>query len=241
MITIAVVNESMVVTNTEARHAVAAVRKQVTRDFAPLWGVAARVRFFPDAETVPLDAWVVAILDDSDQAGALGYHDVTPAGLPVAKVFAKVDLALGLSWTITLSHEVLEMLGDAYCDLCVQVRVGPPALFLAYENCDAPEGDQFGYQIGDVWVSDFVTKSWFSAKGHKPYDFCGHLAHPLSLLAGGYASWWSQDKGWTQAFAEAEPGHKSRQVRARRIPHRVRGRKVNQITIPPGRITEYLS
>ena len=51
-------------------------------------------------------------MDDSDQAGALGYHDLTSAGLPMGKVFARTDLQNNLSWTVTVSHELLEILGD---------------------------------------------------------------------------------------------------------------------------------
>ena len=36
------------------------------------------------------------VLDTSDQAGALGYHDVTPQGLPLGKVFAKTGTLPGV-------------------------------------------------------------------------------------------------------------------------------------------------
>jgi len=39
--------------------------------------------------------WWVVVLDNSDQAGALGYHDLTSAGLPISKVFAGTDKQYG--------------------------------------------------------------------------------------------------------------------------------------------------
>jgi len=41
-----------------------------------------------------------------------GHHDLTPDGLPVGKSFAGTDKHFGHSWTVTASHELLEMLAD---------------------------------------------------------------------------------------------------------------------------------
>ena len=56
--------------------------------------------------------------DNPDQAGALGYHEITSQGTPLGKVFAKLDLQSGASWTVTLSHELLEMLADPWINWC---------------------------------------------------------------------------------------------------------------------------
>jgi hypothetical protein len=44
-------------------------------------------------------------------------HDTTPDGLPLGKVFAGTDKAFGTQWTVTASHELLEMLGDPAINL----------------------------------------------------------------------------------------------------------------------------
>jgi hypothetical protein len=36
------------------------------------------------------DSWWLVFLDNSDQAGALAYHDLTNEGLPLSKVFVKL-------------------------------------------------------------------------------------------------------------------------------------------------------
>jgi hypothetical protein len=92
--------------------AVAAVQIQVHRDFAQVWKIDANLGFVPTGQKAPTDSWWVVVLDYSDLGGALGYHDLTSAGLPMGKVFAATDKANGLSWTVTLSHEILEMLVD---------------------------------------------------------------------------------------------------------------------------------
>ena len=76
----------------------------------PIWGVDADLVFVPLGEKPPKGDWWVVILDDSDEGGALGYHDVTDEGLPLGKVFAGTDILYGISWTVTASHEILEML-----------------------------------------------------------------------------------------------------------------------------------
>src|SRR5437764_113986 len=100
-IPIAIINESSVVSDADAQAATDALQIQVTRDFAPVWGVNAQLTFFPTGSTPPKGSWWLVLLDNSDQAGALGYHDVTSDGLPLGKVFAATDLQYNLKWTVT--------------------------------------------------------------------------------------------------------------------------------------------
>jgi hypothetical protein len=39
-----------------------------------------KVAFLPKAPHAPAGAWVLAVLENPDQAGALGYHSVDAAG-----------------------------------------------------------------------------------------------------------------------------------------------------------------
>ena len=202
MTSIAVLNVSTVLTDAEVSAALPALQKQISRDFAPFWGVDANLHFFSKGEAVPGGAWQVVIGDSSDQVGALGYHDLTPDGLPLGKVFAKTDLDLGQKWTVTASHELLEMLGDP--DINLTVLQGN--LLYAYEVCDACEADQYGYEIDGVTVSDFVFPSWFETfRTSGPFDFQKKITAPLQLLSGGYIGVMDLAKlhqGWTQLTAE---------------------------------------
>jgi hypothetical protein len=116
-IQVSVINASTVLTDSDVQAVVPALQTQVHRDFAPAWGVDADLTFVGSGATPPSGTWWLSILDNSDQAGALGYHDLTPDGLPLGKVFAGSDLQLGFKWTVTASHELLEMLGDPDIDL----------------------------------------------------------------------------------------------------------------------------
>jgi len=54
-------------------------------------------------------SWWLVFLDDSDQADALAYHDLTEDGLPISKVFVKTILADNASVSVGATHELCEM------------------------------------------------------------------------------------------------------------------------------------
>src|SRR6185369_2497284 len=148
---------STVLSDADVRKALPDLQTQIHRDFAPAWGIDADLQFIDPGQKIPNGAWVVGIFDTSDQANALGYHDVTNDGLPVGKVFAKSDLDAHLSWTVTASHELLEMLADPDINLTVfTLNEFNSARLIAYEVCDPCEADADGYKIGHTLVSDFV-------------------------------------------------------------------------------------
>lgn len=206
-IEISVINSSTVLTDNEVSNVVPVLQKQVTQDFYPVWGVDAHLTFVASGDDPAPGSWWLTILDDSDQANALGYHDITNEGLPLGKVFAGSDLKFGSSWTITASHELLEMLADPDINLTAFVQTSNTAGTLyAYEVCDACEGDQFGYKIDGVDVSDFVYPSWFESfrKGHTQFDHRKHIHKPFHLLKDGYIGVFdvSSGSGWHSIMAE---------------------------------------
>jgi hypothetical protein len=209
-IQISVINASTVLTDDQASAAVPALQTQVHRDFAPVWGVDADLTFVPAGSTPAKGSWWLAILDNSDQAGALGYHDLTNEGLPLGKVFAGTDLQYNQVWTVTASHELLEMLGDPDINLSVLVQnQDGSGLLYAYEVCDACEADSLGYRINGTLVSDFVYPSWFESfrtTGSTQFDYASAIQSPFQLVAGGYIGVFNitAGTGWTQLTAKKE-------------------------------------
>ncbi len=205
---LAIINQSTVVSDTAVKIAMLALQQQVSWHFAPVWKVDASLGFMPKGVTPPTDAWWVVILDNSDQAGALGYHDLTPQGLPLAKVFAKTDAQYGLKWTITASHEITEMLADPFISegVIYQPSTNNGYVF-AREVGDPVENDALGYQINGVWVSDFVFPAWFQPGLPGPWDYMKHCTGPLQLTRGGYISFMHNNFQWHQATAQHAPGY----------------------------------
>jgi hypothetical protein len=208
-IQVSVFNQSTVLKEAEVAKAVAALKKQLARDFDPIWGVFADVDYFT-VKDVPAKTWQLGIFDNSDQAGALGYHDLTENGLPFGKAFAKTDLDYKSSWTVTVSHELLEMLVDPDVNLTASAPLDRTLRFYAYEVCDACEADKFGYQIDGTLVSDFVYPAWFEYF-RKPkstqFDYQKKITAPFQLLSGGYIGTLDLDAGigWSQINAEHTP------------------------------------
>ena len=207
-IQIAVINASSLLADTDITAALPALQTQITRDFAPVWGIDATLRFVPKGQSPLPTEWWLTVIDDPDHANSLGYHDLTPQGLPIGKIFARTIATYKESWTVTASHELLEMLADPNINLTV-LEDGPKGggRLYAYEVCDACEGDAFGYAIDGVLVSDFVYPAWFETfqpAGTK-FDFSGKITAPLQLLSGGYISVYDIQgpANWTQLTAEA--------------------------------------
>jgi hypothetical protein len=200
-------NFTTMVSDSDIKRYMAALQIQVTRDFAPLYGSNMVLRFAPTSEALHEKEWLLGIYNDADQAGALGYHDLTAGGTPLGKVFAKTTYADGGLLSVVISHELLEMGADPWINLTALDPV--TNRLYAYEVCDAVEADDLGYDINSVRVSDFVKPHFFT-RNRKPllgelYSFNGKLAKPFSLDPGGYLSYIDLDnasEGWQQVTAD---------------------------------------
>lgn len=183
---IAISNESTVLSDAQLQAVIPALQKQVTNDFRAFYSIDATLEWLPHGAALTPGWWQIVVLDDPDQAGALGYHELSSQGTPLGKVFAKLGIENKSSWTITISHELLEMLGDPDINLCAQSDDGR---IFAYEVCDPVEADNLGYFIDDVLVSDFVTPKWFqpSAFG-SVYSFKENIKGPYQIAIDGYIS-----------------------------------------------------
>ncbi len=214
------INLSTSLSQASAQQIVSALAIQVAQDFAPAWGRNALLYLAPAGQKVPTPGyWTIGFFDNSDQAGALGYHDITAEGLPLGKIFVETTLSAGDLVSVTASHETLEMLADPDINLTAEFDdpMGAPAKFYAYEVCDACEDDGFGYLINGVTVSDFVFPAYFeqfqSTNPGAQFDHRKHVSEPFSILSGGYMGVLDLSNlgaGWQQVTADLAPNPKSR-------------------------------
>ena len=152
-------------------HVAAALQKQATRDLAPLWGISATVVAFPSLRNVPVGYWPVVIVDDVQ--GAAGYHQDNH-GRPYALV------EYSASWSLTASHEVLEMLVDPFGHRTAAGRSPKPGqgqVEFLVEACDPCEAPSLAYTIDGVLVSDFITPRFYDPRqtSGARYSFGGHI------------------------------------------------------------------
>jgi hypothetical protein len=208
MITIAVINESTAISDADVERMIPAFETQWNRDLRPLWALEeSKFLFVSKADQVPAGAWWLVWLNDSDQADALAYHDLTDEGLPMSKVFVKTILGDGASLSVAATHEICEMAVDPTLNLAAQDQAGT---FWAYEISDPVESDHYGYEIDGVTVTDFVLPSWFGFKSSSPpFDFRRHCTDAFQVLSGGYAQKFLSDEGWIQVSSKKATSHRA--------------------------------
>jgi hypothetical protein len=180
--TIACINQATVDLGVDFDALIAALQKFVDEKFAPIWGTHATLQ--KAADFIP-GAWAMLFIDTADQAGVLGFHDLTPDGLPVSKVFVKTTIDAGQKVSVTACHEVAEMLVDPAINLWAEASGG--RLF-AYEMSDAVEEEEF--DIDGIAMSDFVFPAYFEgfrAPGSTQFDFLGKISQPFQILPRGYS------------------------------------------------------
>jgi hypothetical protein len=178
----------------------AALQKQVTRDFAPVWGQHATIAAFPPGP-IPPGYWTITVKKNLD--GELGYHHREHRE-PAAVVVHTRD------WALTASHELLEMLADPWGSRLIVAddpRGTNARVRVLVEACDPCE--EFTYSVDGIELSDFVLPSYYGphrwrGSGKSPaaaraYSFTGAITEPLSIARGGYLSfvdtkgvWWQQ-------------------------------------------------
>ncbi len=199
-IPITIVNECTVTLPFALPELLTALQTQVDRDYLPIWGGGPYTLGM--AEAIPAGQWGLVLLDDADQADALGYHELTADGFPIGIVFVRTTLRDGENPTVTASHELLEMLADPSID---QTATDLKGRVWALEICDWVE--ETTYPQGSIMLSNFQTPMAFRLPAVRTvgtraaglYDFLGHCNKPFEILTGGYASIMI-DGQWMQIF-----------------------------------------
>jgi len=184
---IALVSQTDSVSLAQLTLASAAIQKQVARDLRPIWNITATVDAFATLKDVPLGYWPV-VLQDEIKFNAQGIHLNKKNGDP----FALVEVST--NWSLTTSHECLEMLVDPSGNRTVasnSVKPGQGRVNYLVEVCDPSESAKFAYTVNGVLVSDFYTPEFFdpvTSSGVR-YSFVGAVKQPKQVLDGGYLSW----------------------------------------------------
>jgi len=219
---IALMNELTAISDADVQKMLPAFDQQWNKDLAPIWGVdPASFAFVPKGRMPASGAWWLVFFDNSDQAGALAYHDLTNEGLPISKVFVKTLNADNASVSVGATHELCEMAVDPWLNSAYQDAKG---VFWAGEICDPVESDEYGYKIGDVLVTDFITPGWYAYQhANGSIDLKGHAHKAFAILAGGYAQKFDPRHGWVQVNGSAAKlGHQAHAARGSRRERRSR-------------------
>lgn len=202
---VALVDDTGEISSSDLTTMAGAMSEQIQHDFAPVWHVAASVGAYPSA---PAGTWAVHIQKQLDQPGALGYH-TDSQHQPVAFVEFTPD------WTITVSHEVLEMLADPWGSRVHKAEL-PSGVENDYQQfglssaqdrvsyllevCDPCEGTS--YSVGGQRLSDFLLPAWYrtAPRPALAYSQAGGCTKPREVANDGYVSFSVSSGEWFQVF-----------------------------------------
>jgi hypothetical protein len=218
---IAVFNKAEDPLNLDLDKLVVALQKFVTECVVPVWGTPARLA---KTKGFKKGAWALVFLDVADADNALAYHDLTPDGLPLSKVFVRTIAEDKASLTVAASHELVEMLVDPAINM---LTTGPdPAAAYAYESADPVESDALSFKVNGFDMTDFIYPSYFEGF-RKPnstkFDYRGKVKKPFEILAGGYQivfkdGQWSQLGSAAKLKALAKEDRKGHRSETRKVP-----------------------
>lgn len=200
---------------------IAAMQVYVDKYVAPVWGTPARLA---KSQGFVKGAWAMVFLDGAHVKDALGFHDLTPEGFPMAKIYVKPTLANGELVSTCASHELVEMLVDPATNL---MTTGPDThVMYAYEAADPVE--ELSFKVNGIAMSDFVYPAYFETF-HKPgstrFDHCERVRKPFQLDEGGYQQVYKRGK-WIEVWGSA--AKKKRFAKEDRRGHRTAQRRIGK-------------
>jgi hypothetical protein len=197
------------VADEEIHAAIRSINRQIAFDFQPYWSLGATLRLEGRSESrsdadsladMRGDA-VLYVWSGADVEDAVAYHEQNHRGIPFGFVFTELSKAIGEPWTVTLSHEALELIGDPEVNLMVQgLHPADPdkVVFHWYQMCDAVQAET--YRIEGVEVSNFVLPFYFTGSEERAgrNDFLGraHKRGPLrsfGINPGGYIGFFNPE------------------------------------------------
>ncbi len=186
----------------ELARVAAALQTQVTRDFSPVWHVEATIGAYP-FELLPPGSWPIIVHDVLDEPGAAGIHRTENDDTPYALVL------YGETWSLTASHELLEMLADPSASRKVAGPSPIPGQGRAdylLEVCAPCEDVATAYGIDGIIVSDFCAPDYFSpaAAGAVRHCLSGAVTRPWQILPNSSLSWIASDGLLYQARADED-------------------------------------
>ena len=187
------INQSSVVDKAAFQYAIDDIQAQLNSEFATAWGLSHV-------------AATLTIIDNINEPGALGYHDITSGFTPYAVVDAKLAEENGIPWSVVASHEALEMSANPLVNrIAILDTSGGQGLsgdLVWAEICDAVQRGSYHGRLHSTPLSNFVLPGWFIRGWTGPVDHMGVVPGPLQIASGGYIAVESFAGGGWQDFTK---------------------------------------
>lgn len=235
---ISIVNRDPAISTARLLQVIRAINIQIERDFEPYWHMSARLR---------LDSWDPALSTNKlsglrgdailyivrkPSADVAGYHETHQSGVPFGFVFTSLAEEMNEPWSVTLSHEALELLADPECNLlCKGPHPDPDEhgrhVFHWLEVCDAVQAEH--YEIDGVAVANFVLPQYFTGSEELDgrNDFLatqveGRQLRSFSCNPGGYVGYYDPECKENRTFMDSPEATRRAKLKAARLPKHLR-------------------
>ena len=185
--------------------AIRVINQQIEYDFAPYWNMPATLRLEGSLLKQPranlsaavmrgdavLYVWSATAHGDPE-----GFHDRNFRGIPYGVVYSEVSVQTGDPWSVTFSHETLELIADPQGNNYV-MGPGPhdprKKVFYWFEMCDAVSSQT--YEIDGIALQNFLLPAYFEppVPGART-NFLGTDLAPFGIASESYLGYYDPEK-----------------------------------------------
>jgi hypothetical protein len=220
---ISVINQTAgEISDPELLATIRAVNQQVAYDFAPYWNMPGTLRLEGSllkqpranaAAAVMRGDAVLYVSSATGQDDPEGFHDRNYRGIPYGVVYSKISEQTGDPWSVTFSHEALELIADPQGNNYVMgpsVKDWRKKVFFWFEMCDAVSSQT--YKIGDVALQNFLLPAYFEppVPGART-NFLGTDLEPFGIAPESYVGYYDPETQ-SQETADSDPRGKARRL-----------------------------
>lgn len=195
--------------------AIRAINQQIACDFAPYWHMPAALRLEGSLLQQPRAALSASVMrgdavlyvwSATAKGDPEGFHDRNFHGVPYGVVYSEVSEQTGDPWSVTFSHEALELIADPQGNNYV---MGPAVhdrrkkVFYWFEMCDAVSSQT--YEIDGIALQNFLLPAYFEppVPGART-NFLGTDLEPFGIAAQSYLGYYDPEKQ-SQETAHVDP------------------------------------
>lgn len=193
------------ISDPELLAAIRAINRQIADDFVPYWSMPATLRLEGTLIDQPRENLSAAIMrgdailyvfSGTGDANTEGFHDRNFRGIPYGVVYSEVSVQTGDPWSVTFSHEALELIADPQGNNYIMGRAPHDprkTVFYWFELCDAVSSQT--YTIDGVALQNFLLPAYFEppVPGART-NFLGTDLMPFGIASESYLGYYDPEK-----------------------------------------------
>jgi hypothetical protein len=202
-----------------------AINQQIEYDFTPYWSMTALARLEGTlleepranaAAAVMRGDAIVYLSSSKESSNPEGFHDRNYRGIPYGVVYTEISEKMGDPWSVTLSHEVLELIADPQANNYVQ---GPKPndarkkVFFWFEMCDAVSSQT--YEINGIAMQNFLLPAYFEppVPGART-NFLGTDLKPFGIAPKSYVGFYNPETREQETVNSDQEGKRRQDIKS---------------------------